>query len=234
MTDLIYDSGQTAGEELHDILMKLDPEDRVLLFSDKSGILKYADSHIYHTVFVCLNGVTEEEFELSSALLNMIPGVNLIFLAEDEGYIRRALNMHASGYILLPLDEEKVRFELGNLLYPVASEVPEIIVDHDKYEIFIDGKPVSFAYSRTKELFMLLLRMDGAMVRNEKMMDYIFEENKPQDKSRSYLQNLRSDLIHTLALYGLDGAVCHRRGSMWLDRTKFTITDKGNINSEEM
>ncbi len=219
-TILVYDRQGDTGTVLTGLLKRLCPADRVYGFTGAEDILKYADGHLYQVVFVRLLNAGEE-LGLARSLTGMIPGVNLIFLSDDKESMVDAIRLHASGYICLPLTEESVEYELGNLLYPVQSELPVISVRGEPSEVYIDGRPVHFAYRKTSELLVLLLQMKGAMLRTERMSDYLWEEDKPVEKSRSYLQNLRSDLIHTLSMYGLDGAVCHRRGKMWLDRDMF-------------
>ena len=219
MTILVYDGKGEKGEELTGLLGELTPDDRVHLFNNPKEITDYADSHIYNVVFVCL--YDEDDISLALALMHIIPEVNMILTAQDERYMKQALYMHASGYICMPLTEEALEAELSNLLYPPAPGCPVVRWDEKSGEVYIDGEPVHFAYSKTRDLFILLLSMKGAMVRTEKMRDHLFDEDKQDGKSRSYLQNLRSDLIHSLARYGLEDAVCRRRGRMWLDRNKY-------------
>ena len=225
MTILIYDRSGQEGDKLSDILKKLVPDDNIQFFTEEDELLRYAGGHIFHVVFMRLEGSGEGELKLSGVLSRMIPGVNLILMADTEGFMAEAIRLHASGYICLPVTEEAAGRELSNLLYPVSHVLHVIRLDDKKPEVYIDEKPVSFAYSKTKELFILLLKMDGAMLRSEKMRDCLWDEHKPVEKSRSYLQNLRSDLIKTLALYGLEDAVCRRRGCMWLDRGKFVLEE---------
>lgn len=228
-TILVYDRQGDTGTALTGLLKRLCPADRVYGFTGAEDILKYADGHLYQVVFVRLLNAGEE-LGLARSLTGMIPGVNLIFLSADKESMADAIRLHASGYICLPLTEEAVKYELGNLLYPVQSEPPVISVREDASEVYINGAPVHFTYRKTAELLILMLKMNGAMLRTEKIIDCLWEEDKPVEKSRSYLQNMRSDLIHTLSMYGLDGAVCHRRGRMWLDRDMFVEdTDKGDI-----
>ena len=219
-TILVYDRAGDTGKAVADMLKGLHPGDKIHGFDDPDDMLSFANGHIYQVVFLRSDG-SEEELAMAKALTAMIPGVNLIFVSADRLLMEEAIRIHASGYICLPLTEEKLESELGNLLYPVQSELPVISVRGEPSEVYIDGRPVHFAYRKTSELLVLLLQMKGAMLRTERMSDYLWEEDKPVEKSRSYLQNLRSDLIHTLSMYGLDGAVCHRRGKMWLDRDMF-------------
>ncbi len=226
MVILVYDSSGKAADGLHGILKAGYGEDNVHYFTDRAKLMHYADRHIFHVVFLCLSVQAEEELDDAGRLCLIIPGVNLIIISEDERYMSRALKLHASGYICLPLTEEAVDSELHNLLYPVYDDLPLLRLERrNGITVFIDEKPVSFAYKKTGELLALLFDMEGGMLSNEVMIDRLWEESKDIDKSRSYLQNVRSDLIHTLSAWGLQGAVKHKRGRMWLDMSRFRVSE---------
>ena len=225
MVILVYDRSGKAADGLPGLLKAGYGEDSVHYFTDRSELMHYADRHIFHVVFLCLSDKAEEELDDAGKLCLIIPGVNLIIISEDERYMSRALKLHASGYICLPFTEEAVDSELHNLLYPVYDDLPLLRLERrNGITVYIDEKPVSFAYKKTGELLALLIDMEGGMLSNEVMIDRLWEESKDIDKSRSYLQNVRSDLIHTLSAWGLQEAVKHKRGRMWLDMSRFRVS----------
>ena len=173
-TILVYDRAGDTGKAVADMLKRLHPGDRIHGFDDPDDILSFASGRIYQVVFICSDG-SEEEPALAKALTTIIPGVNLIFVSADRLLMEEAIRIHASGYICLPLTEEKLESELGNLLYPVQSELPVISVRGEPSEVYIDGRPVHFAYRKTSELLVLLLQMKGAMLRTERIGDDLWE-----------------------------------------------------------
>ena len=227
MTILVYDSAGKDGKRLSESLKKICPDDKVSFFCREKELLEFAGEHLYQTVFMFLNDEPVKELELSDKLMHIIPRVNLIIAAKDEKFCLRALKLHASGYIILPADEDRIREELENLLYPAPLELPVISADEKTSEISIDGKQLCFSYRLTAKLFILLLKADGAMVSTASIIDMLWEEKTPE-KSRSYLQNLRSDLKKTLAGAGLEDLLMHRRGKMWLDRDRFRLEFRRN------
>ena len=62
------------------------------------------------------------------------------------------------------------------------------------FELFVDGKPVEFKYSRTKEVVAVLVSRRGAQVTNGEIIASLWEDDGDPVKKASYLRNLRQDL----------------------------------------
>lgn len=224
MVILVFDREKDTGEELSGILKEMYGEDVVYFFNDRDRLTAFCERHIFHVLFFCVSGQTEEDLLLSEETMHLIPEVNLILLYRDESLIGRALKIHSSGYIMLPVTREKVESEMDNLLYPIYESLPEIrIEDGDIIKVYINDTPVRFSYKKTAKLLNLLIERRGGMLSTGEMINGLWEEDRDIEKSRSYLQNIRSDLFHTLSLYGLRDAVKHRRGRMWMDTGKFRV-----------
>ena len=225
--DRMKDTGTGLTEMLGRIYGGVDSSDyHVHYLTSEEELMSYCEGHIFHVVFICMSQSCEKDLRAAKVLMRLIPGVNIILVSGDESYMSHALRLHASGYICLPLSEDKVGSELSNLLYPVYESLPEIRMEPDRSrKIYVEGRPVNFTYEKTNELFMMLFDLGGGMMSTGEMIDGLWEEGKDISRSRSYLQNIRSDLLHTLSLYGLDGAVKHRRGRMWIDMNRFRISN---------
>ena len=224
MIILAYDGINDTEEKLCHILKRMYGEDSVQFFTDRDELLKYGENHIFHVIFFRPGPAMDKDVDTAERMLHLIPGVNLILVCEDESLALRALKIHASGYITLPFTEEKAREEMENLLYPVYESLPEIRIERGKnIKVFINGDPVYFNYEKTGELFALLMDSGGGMLSTGELIDNLWHEDKDISKSRSYLQNIRSDLFHTLSLYGLKEAIGHRRGRMWIDMEKIRV-----------
>jgi transcriptional regulator with XRE-family HTH domain len=57
--------------------------------------------------------------ELAKLLIQTNSHTNIIFLTEHSEYMEDAWKVHASGYLLKPLDEDKLRDEIENLRFPI-------------------------------------------------------------------------------------------------------------------
>ena len=79
---------------------------------------------------------------------------------------------------------------------------------------FIDGKPVAFKYSKTKEIVALLINNRGAQTTNGEIIASLWEDDGDPEKKSSYLSNLRQDLQNTLTRYKSTDILLKQRGSM--------------------
>lgn len=87
------------------------------------------------------------------------------------------------------------------------------------FQLFIGNKPVSFHYSKTKELLAILTDRRGAYCSNAMLCSLLWEDDFDSDKN-AYLRKLRQDLFDTLSSYGKKDIILHRRGEMALNAEK--------------
>ena len=160
--------------------------------------------------------------DLGQYMKDLNPLINLIYLAEDNGRCFDAMTLHASGYLLKPATTQNLRHELEDLRHPAEQ------VNHKRvfaqtfgnFELFVDGKPVAFKYSRTKEIVALLVNNRGAQTTNGEIIANLWEDDGDPDKKVSYLCNLRQDLQNTLTKLGVNRIINKQRGSMGIAADK--------------
>ena len=95
------------------------------------------------------------------------------------------------------------------------------------FELFVDGRPVAFKYSRTKELVAVLVNNRGAQTTNGEIIACLWEDDGDPDKKASYLSNLRQDLQNTFTRLRLNGVILKQRGSLAIaaDRIECDLYD---------
>ena len=95
------------------------------------------------------------------------------------------------------------------------------------FELFVDGKPVQFKYTRTKEIVAILVNNRGAQTTNGEMIACLWEDDGDPEKKSSYLGNLRQDLQNTLARLKLSDILIKQRGSLAIatDRIECDLYD---------
>ena len=91
----------------------------------------------------------------------------------------------------------------------------------------MDGKPVNFKYSRTKELVAVLVNNRGAQTTNGEIIANLWEDDGDPEKKASYLSNLRQDLQNTFTKLRLNGIILKQRGSLAIaaDRIECDLYD---------
>ena len=167
--------------------------------------------------------------DLGQYLKELHPRVNLVFLSEGPEACVEAMLMHASGYLIEPVDAPAVKRELDDLRHPTGQRSHKRVFAQTfgNFELFVDGKPMDFKYNRTKEIVALLINNRGAQTTNGEIIGSLWEDDGDPEKKASYLGNLRQDLQNTLKKYEVTDIIVKRRGSMGIvmDRVECDVYD---------
>ena len=139
------------------------------------------------------------------------------------------MKLHPSGYLAKPASFEAVKAELEMLRYPEEHKQGKRVFcqTFGNFEIFVDGKPVAFKYTKTKEIVALLVNNRGAQTTSGEIIACLWEDDGDPEKKRSYLSNLRQDLQNTFSRLNLTGLLIKQRGSLAIavDRVECDLFD---------
>jgi len=162
-------------------------------------------------------------------LQDLYPNVNLIYLSSDKTLGFDALRQHASGILPKPIVETELRRELNELRFPQPQNDRKRLFAQTfgNFELFVDGKPVVFKYTKTKEIVAILINNRGAQTTNGEIIATLWEDDGAPDKKVSYLSNLRQDLQNTFTRLRLTGLILKQRGSLAIaaDRIECDLYD---------
>ena len=153
-----------------------------------------------------MNGV-----ELAEQLKLYHPDINIIFSTGYGHYRDAAFDLHASGYLTKPITAEKVKKELDNLRRPIRNVKRIRIRAFGNFEVYLDGKPISFKYRKTKEMLAYLVDRKGALCTNGEIMAVLFEDDYGHE---AYFRSLRKDLTDILETAGCGEVLTQQRGGI--------------------
>jgi two-component SAPR family response regulator len=156
-----------------------------------------------------INGVN-----LANILLKMNPNINIIFSTGYGNYRDVAFDIHASGYIVKPITPEKVKKELLNLRKPVKEENKLQINVFGNFEVYFNGNPLKFKYTKSKELLAYLVDRKGALCTVSELMAILFEDDEGHD---TYFKSIRKDLISTVEAVGCGNSIIVQRGKIGIN-----------------
>lgn len=159
-----------------------------------------------------LNGI-----QLAKALKGINPKVNIVFVTAFNRFALDAMKLRASGFITKPVNEEKVFEEVNGLRYPVELTPTKKlqIKCFGNFEVFHNGQPLKFSYSKSKELFAYLVDREGSAININELNAILWEEDHT-----SYLRNLISDIQKTLSSIGASDVFIKRHNECYIDVTK--------------
>ncbi len=235
MKVIIVDDVKKDLKKVKDIIDKLIPDADIIALDNPLSALDRArkeeiDMAILNTDLPELHGI-----ELGRYLRDLNPFMNVIFVSDKKDYGYDAMEMHASGYMLKPATEGRLKKELEQLRFAEHyNDHKRVFVQtFGNFEFFVDGKPVEFKYSKTKEILAILVNNRGAYTTNGEIIACLWEDDGDPEKKLSYLCNLRQDLQNTFSKLGLEGILLKQRGSMAIAKDRiecdmFDWLDKKN------
>lgn len=222
MNILAVDDDNSSLEIIAGLIKEIKPDSVCYCFDSALSALAKARDEEIDVAFLDVNMPELSGIDLGKYLVELNPFMNIIFLTEHKEYAYEAMQLHASGYIYKPEVEKRVKKELESLRYPELRKKYKRVFAQTfgNFELFVDGEPVTFKYSRTKEVVAVLINNRGAQTSNGELIASLWEDDGDPDKKLSYLCNLRQDLQNTFKKLKLEGIIIKQRGSMAIAKDK--------------
>ena len=210
MKILAIDDERLALESLMDAIRSAAPNADIQGFRYADDALEYAEGHACDIAFCDIRMVEMNGITLAEKLKEIHPRINIIFATGFSLYHEAAFNLYASAYLVKPITTEKVRDALEHLRYPVAEGKRLRLRAFGNFEVLCDGLPVTFKYSKSKELLAYLVDRKGALCTVGECIATLFED----DGHDTYFKSIRRDLLDTFEKLGCGSLIAHERGKI--------------------
>ena len=209
MIVIAVDDERLALENLVEAIAHASADAKIHRFRYPEDALAFAGENRVDVAFLDVEMVGMNGVELAEGLKLYHPDINIIFSTGYGHYRDAAFDLHASGYLTKPITPEKVKKELENLRRPVRNPKRIRIRAFGNFEVYLDGSPISFKYSKTKELLAYLVDRKGALCSNGEIMAILFEDDNGHE---AYFRSLRKDLSDILEAAGCGEILSQQRG----------------------
>lgn len=216
MNVILVDDERLNLENLEYLMDIVLPNANRISFAKARQALEYIRDHPIDIAFLDINMRGIDGITIAKALQDASPNANIIFCTGYTEYALDALGIHCSGYLLKPITETKVREALSHLRHPLEPEKRVKFRCFGNFEVYCDNKPVWFKYNRTRELLAYLVDRNGVSVSLKELSAILFED----DLHRSYMYQIRLDLVNTLVELGVDDILVQSRGFLGIDKEK--------------
>ncbi len=158
-----------------------------------------------------MNGLT-----LAARIKELSPGTSIIFLTGYSHFAADAFKLHASGYLLKPIDREELEAEID---YAMAQKPKRysgsgvVAQTFGEFELYAGGKRVEFARSKAKEMLAFLIDRQGGSVTKKAVFEALWEDEVYDRSKQKYLDIIIRSMFDTLEEYGIEDIVERKRGS---------------------
>lgn len=216
MKIIAVDDEENALDALSGAIIKASPDTELNSFRKVSEALDFVKQNGCDVAFLDIEMRVMNGIELAKKIKGINPKINIVFVTGYSQYMQEAFSLYVSGYVMKPVTPDKVLRELANLRNPIQTQSRKRVrvQTFGNFEVFVDGKPLKFSYAKTKELFAYMVDRKGAFCTNGEIMSVLWEDEEGLTKRRSYVSNLRSDLMKTLEKYLCKNIVDKQRGNI--------------------
>ena len=180
-----------------------------------------------------INGIT-----LVSKIREVKPDIRVVFVSAYEKYALDAFGVHADGYLLKPVKQDSLTKEVEYALSGVVVEKEKhiLVKTFGTFDIQVDGKKVSFARSKSKELLAYLVDRQGRAVNRANAFSILWGDGVYDRSMQKQLDVVIRSLKATLAEYNIgevlemqSGTMCIRTEMIDCDMYKYLKGDKEAI-----
>ncbi|MBR3015813.1 MAG: response regulator [Clostridia bacterium] len=154
--------------------------------------------------------------ELAIRIKETNPETAVIFLTAYSQYAVQAFSLHASGYLLKPVDREKLADEFAHALRFGAcrSKAWIEVRTFGGFDVFADGKQVTFRKAKCKELLAFLIDKQGSTVTRAEAFFALWEDRVYDRPMQKQLDTVIRMLRETLREYGIEDMFSMKSGTM--------------------
>lgn len=214
---LLVDDEELQLIRLEKICKKLMPDAEYFCYTNPKIALNEMINEKIDIAFLDVEMPEISGISLAKKLKSSNHLINIIFVTAYDNFALDAYKLHASGYVMKPVTEAKVKSELEGLRYNIEIKPTKYlqVKCFGNFEVFKDGTPLKFHRQKSKELFAYLVDREGSSANINELNAILWEEDH-----KSYLRNLIADLQDTLKEAGCEDVFIKRHNECFIDPTK--------------
>ncbi len=223
MIVFVVDDEALALKSLTDAIRAVRPGAEIYTFQNPNKALQLLESGAKpDVIFSDVQMFEMTGISFAHQVKVIYPRVNIVFVTGYNQYMMDAIRLHASGYLLKPVDEDRLREQFENLLYPTSDKNENKFYAHTfgNFEFFCNDKPIHFPRAKAKELLAYLIDKKGAACTRSELLVNLFEDSGAGRDSQ-YLSQVWAVLVRTLKEYGGENILVKSHNSYAVDPGQF-------------
>ena len=179
--------------------------------------LEWLSSNEPDIVILDINLPDMDGITLAAKIKDCRPDVSIIFLTGYSEYAVDAFGLHASGYLLKPVSEQRLASEIEYAMRGRKTETGSsriTVRTFGEFDVFLDGKPVVFSRARAKELLAYLVDRQGGFVTRASVFAALWEDGLYDRSMQKQLDVVIRSLRTTLEANGIGDIIEIHKGSL--------------------
>lgn len=206
MTIICVDDEKQTVMRTADVCRRLEHVDEAICFTNAKEALGYFDEHNVDIAILDIVMPQMTGIKLAALIKEKSPQTAIIFLTTFPQYAMDAFTVHATGYMLKPLDEkrllEEIRYALSVKYLDRSKRI--VVQTFGGFDVFVDGKIVAFKQKKCKELLALLVDKRGSSVTRAEVYAVLYEDSFYDRPAQKKLDAIIRQMRETLREYGIE------------------------------
>ena len=195
-------------------LKEIDPEGKHigLIYPDEA--ISYLRDHLVDVAFLDVEMPKMNGLALAQEMTLLQPQINIVFVTGHSEYALDAYSLYASGYLMKPASVEDVKKCIENLRHPTSTKRKVEVRCFGNFEVFLNGGPVVFKRSKSKEVFAYLVDNRGAFCSTGELIGVLWEDEDVTNSKLSQIRAFTSDLRKTFEELGINDIIVKKHNEI--------------------
>jgi len=223
MKIMAVDDEFLALEDFEDTCREVGITDEIIKFNNPLDALGYVATNKIDIAFLDIEMPVIKGIELAKRIKAISKNVRIIFATSYGNYALEAFGVDAVDYIMKPYEPEEIKkaYEKALLVRDAVTENRVFIKTFGYFDVFVDGKSVSFPSAKSKELLALLVDRNGGVVNTEQAISVLWEGRRYDETVQSLFRKVLKSLRLSLEEAGISDILVDNRNQRSVDKSKF-------------
>ncbi len=223
MKIMAVDDEFLALEDFEDTCREVGITDEIIKFNNPLDALGYVATNKIDIAFLDIEMPVIKGIELAKRIKAISKNVRVIFATSYGSYALEAFGVDAVDYIMKPYEPEAIKkaYEKALLVRDAVTENRVFIKTFGYFDVFVDGKSVSFPSAKSKELLALLVDRNGGVVSTEQAIAVLWEGRRYDETVQSLFRKVLKSLRLSLEEAGISDIFVDNRNQRSIDKSKF-------------
>ena len=190
-------------------------------FTNPLEAIAYAEKNVVDFALLDIDMPGMNGMELAQQLRQFRSDIIIVFVTAHPKFAVDALKMKADYIVFKPFDREDIIDVMERAkLFQQRQKKRFYFHTFGVFDMIIDGKPVKFQSSKSKELIALCVWRNGRPVSIHEMVEYLWGDVTADAAKKIGYRRTIKELVDTLKSYNAESLFLRERGSIRLDMNK--------------
>ena len=216
MRAICVDDEKLLADHVTKLCRGLPAIDEAVSFSNPFAALDWLEEHEADLALLDIDMPGMDGMELAVRIKEKHPRTAVVFLTGYSQYAVDAFRLRVSGYLLKPVDPERLKEEVDYVFSGKRSE-PQARVEartFGNFDLLVDGKPLVFRQAKCKELLAYLVDRQGSGVTRAEAFAILWEDRLYDRPMQKQLDVIIRSLRETLKENGVEEIFEIQSGTM--------------------